>query len=121
LKNILFGNVLRENGSVMTVYQIHRLRESTRQQFRWAPHIAGVAIVKPKDYEPASTIEAESPYAAWLLLRDTEDVLKLGDVLEAPIGDLRIFKYIGFEQARWFVPEPAVSEQVSAEAPIAVA
>jgi hypothetical protein len=25
----------------------------------------------------------------------------------APGGELRILKYIGFEEARWYVPEPA--------------
>ncbi len=35
----------------MPVYQIHRLKETQRQQFRWAPHTSGVTIVKPKDYE----------------------------------------------------------------------
>jgi len=94
----------------MTVYQIHRLRESARQHFRWAPHIAGVTVVKPRDYEPASTIEAESPYAAWMTLRDTEDALQVGDILESPGAELRICKYIGFEEARWFVPEPVAEE-----------
>jgi|HubBroStandDraft_6_1064221.scaffolds.fasta_scaffold373871_1 hypothetical protein len=110
IKNIPLGNVLSENGFVMMVYQIHRLRESARQQFRWAPHIAGVSIVKSRDYEPASTIEAASPYAAWLMLREGEDALQVGDVLESPAGDLRIFKYIGFEEARWFVAEPIPTE-----------
>jgi len=97
----------------MTVYQIHRLRESARQHFRWAPHIAGVTVVKPRDYEPASTIKAESPYAAWMALRDTEEALQVGDILETPdteLRELRIFKYIGFEEARWFVAEPAPEE-----------
>lgn len=101
---------MSENGFVMMVYQIHRLRESARQQFRWAPHIAGVSIVKSRDYDPASTIEAASPYAAWLMLREGEDALQVGDVLESPAGDLRIFKYVGFEEARWFVPEPVPTE-----------
>jgi len=94
----------------MMVYQIHRLRESARQQFRWAPHIAGVSIVKSRDYEPASTIEAASPYAAWLILREGEEALQIGDVLESPAGDLRIFKYIGFEEARWFVADAPPTE-----------
>src|SRR5271165_321171 len=94
----------------MTVYQIHRLRESARQQFRWAPHIAGVSIIKTRDYEPGRTVEAESPYAAWLMLREGEDALQVGDVLESPAGDLRIFKYIGFEEARWFVAEQLPTE-----------
>lgn len=91
----------------MPAFQIHRLRESQRQQFRWAPHTSGVTIAKPKDYEPREVIEAESPYAAWIALRSTEEALQVGDILEYPGGELRIYKYIGFEEARWFVPEPA--------------
>ena len=91
----------------MPLYQIHRLRESQRQQFRWAPHTSGVTIVKPKDYEKGSTMEAATPYAAWLELRETEQALEVGDVIEIEGGELRICKYVGFEEARWHVPEPA--------------
>jgi hypothetical protein len=89
----------------MPVYQIHRLREAHRQQFRWAPHTSGVTIAKPRDYDPGSTVEADSPYAAWIALRESEEALQVGDILEAAGGDLRIYKYVGFEEARWFVPE----------------
>ena len=90
----------------MPAYQIHRLKESTRQQFRWAPHTSGVMVVKPRDYQKGATFEAASPYAVWLALRDSEDALLVGDLLELEGVDLRIFKYIGFEEARWYVPEP---------------
>jgi hypothetical protein len=90
----------------MPAYQIHRLKESQRQQFRWAPHTSGVTIAKPKDYERGALTEAASPYAVWLALRDTEEQLQVGDLLELESGDLRIYKYIGFEEALWFVPEP---------------
>ena len=33
----------------------------------------------------------------------------VGDLIEVPGGELRILKYIGFEEARWYVPEPAPS------------
>ena len=92
----------------MPAYQIHRLREAQRQQFRWAPHTSGITIAKPRDYEKGGDIEADSPYAAWLALRDAAGALQVGDILEAPSGDLRIYKYVGFEEARWFVPEPAL-------------
>jgi len=90
----------------MPVYQIHRMKDLPRQQFRWAPHTAGVTIVKPKDYEPADTVEAPTAYAAWIGRRGSDTPLDIGDILEAE-GELRILKYIGFEEARWFVPEPA--------------
>ena len=91
----------------MPSYQIHRLKESQRQQFRWAPHTSGVTIVKLKDYEKGSVAEAASPYAVWLNLRETEQALQVGDLVEVEGEVLRILKYIGFEEARWYVPEPA--------------
>lgn len=95
----------------MPAYQIHRLKETQRQQFRWAPHTPGVTIVKLKDYEPGQVVEAASPYALWLTLRDSETPIAVGDLIEVigqvPGGELRIFKYIGFEEARWYVPDPA--------------
>jgi hypothetical protein len=91
----------------MPAYQIHRLKESQRQQFRWAPHTPGVTVVKLKDYEASSTVEAASPYALWLALKETENAIAVGDLIEVPGVELRILKYIGFEEARWFVPEPA--------------
>jgi hypothetical protein len=91
----------------MPSYQIHRLKDAPRQQFRWAPHTPGVTVVKLKDYEPASVVEAASPYALWLALRESEDALAVGDLVEQQGGELRILKYIGFEEARWYVPEPA--------------
>lgn len=93
----------------MPAYQIHRLKETPRQQFRWAPHTPGVTVVKPKDYEPGPMVEAPSPYALWIALRESETRLAVGDLIEGGNGELRILKYIGFEEARWYVPEPAQS------------
>jgi hypothetical protein len=87
------------------------MKDTPRQQFRWAPHVSGVANVKPKDYEPSGEVDAENEYAAWALLRDSETPLSVGDILELPAGQLRICKYVGFDEARWFVPEtPAVAD-----------
>jgi hypothetical protein len=91
----------------MPAYQIHRLKETPRQQFRWAPHTPGVTVVKLKDYELGTVVEAATPYALWLTLRETEQAIAVGDLIEVPGGELRILKYIGFEEARWYVPEPA--------------
>ena len=93
----------------MPAYQIHLLKDSQRQQFRWAPHTSGVTIAKPRDYEKGRVVEAASPYAVWLALRGTEEELQVGDLLELESGELRILKYIGFEEARWYVPEPGPS------------
>jgi hypothetical protein len=104
----------------MPAYQIHRLKESQRQQFRWAPHTSGVTVAKPKDYEKGSLTEAASPYAVWLALRDTDDQLQVGDLLELENGELRIYKYIGFEEARWLVPEAASPQPEFPAAPTTV-
>jgi hypothetical protein len=94
----------------MPVYRIHRLKENQRQQFRWAPHTTGATDVRPKDYEQAGSVEAASAYSAWFALKDGAEALKVGDLLESESGDLLICKYVGFEAARWVLPEvkPAI-------------
>jgi hypothetical protein len=67
-------------------------------------------MVKPRDYQPAATgedlVEAETPYSAFFALRDTATPLEVGDLLEsAADGSLRIFKFVGFEEAQWALPE----------------
>lgn len=89
----------------MAIYRLHRMKENPRQQFRWAAHSSGVTNVKPKDYEPAGEFESSSFYALWQELRLTDNALQLGDLLELESGELRIFKYVGFEEARWILPE----------------
>ena len=94
----------------MQTYRIHRLKEHLRNQVRFAPHVSGTAAVKPRDYQPAATgedlVEAETPYAAFFALRDTPAPLEVGDLLEsAADGSLRIFKFVGFEEAQWSLPE----------------
>src|SRR5258707_14359488 len=105
----------------MPAYQIHRLKESHRQQFRWAPHTSGVTIAKPKDYEKGALTEGASPYAVWLALRDTDEPLQVGDLLELESGDLCIYKNIGFEEARWVVPESVPPRQPESQAAPATA
>jgi hypothetical protein len=90
----------------MPEYRVFRLKDNLRQQFRWAPHLSGITAVKPKDYEEAFTVEAATPYAAWSSLRGTEQELSIGDLLSMSENELRILKYIGFEEARWVIPEP---------------
>jgi hypothetical protein len=104
----------------MPAYQIHRLKDSHRQQFRWAPHTSGLTIAKPKDYEPGLIAEGASPYAVWLALRETEQALQVGDLVETVAGELRILKYIGFEEARWYVPEPLPQTTPQPDPPVEV-
>jgi len=90
----------------MPLFRIHRMKDSPRQQFRWAPHVSGSATVKPKDYEPAGEVEALNEYDAWQQLRASDQPLAVGDLLETESGQLRICKYVGFEPAQWLLPEP---------------
>ena len=90
----------------MPCYRVHRLRSHLRQSFRHAPHVSGAADVKPRDYVPGDTVEAPSPYSAYFVLRGSEIPLEPGDLLETGSGELRIFKFVGFEEARWVLPEP---------------
>ena len=95
----------------MPRYRIHRIKDASRESFRWAAHTGGLAVVKPKDYDPAGEVDAATPYAAWKELAANGDPLHPGDLLECETGEglsaeLQIAKYIGFEPARWYVPEP---------------
>jgi len=95
----------------MPDFHVHRLKDPQRQNFRWAPHTSGLTIVKPNHYEKREVVHAASPYAAWEQLRQSGQPLEVGDLLEIGEGELRICKYIGFEEARWFIPEaPAPAE-----------
>ena len=89
----------------MPLYRIYRMKDSPRQQFRWAPHVSGCASVKPKDYDQQGEIEALHEYDAWKSLRESGEALAVGDLLEADAGRLSICKYVGFEPAQWVLPE----------------
>jgi hypothetical protein len=62
--------------------------------------------VKPRDFEAGGEVEAANFYDAWMELRGTETALEIGDILESATGEIRILKYVGWEEARWHVPEP---------------
>jgi hypothetical protein len=89
----------------MPMYRIFRMKETERQRFRNAPHTSGTMMVKPKDYLEEGTVDAPTLYSAWALLKDTGNPLTVGDILRGPGDELRILKYIGFEEARWVIPE----------------
>ena len=89
----------------MPLYRIYRMKDSPRQQFRWAPHLSGCASLKPKDFLPGGEVQAGNEYEAWQLLRNSENQLAVGDLLEAEDGKLRVCKYVGFESAEWVLPE----------------
>ena len=91
----------------MPSFRIHRLKDHLRQNFRFAPHLSGTAGVKRRDYEAAAddAVEASSPYAAFFALREAPRPIHVGDILECEDGSLRIFKFVGIEEAQWVLPE----------------
>jgi hypothetical protein len=98
----------------MPSYRIHRLREAQRQQLnssRTVPWAAsGTVQLRVRDYEEAGEIVAANEYHAWHILRETGQPLKIGDLLQAGQGELKICKYVGFEAAQWLLPETKVPE-----------
>ncbi len=106
----------------MARYRIHRIKDTPKETFRWAAHTGGLALVKLKDYDLGTEIEANTAYAAWRLLQSRGEPLFPGDLLEivnpddSP-GTMQIVKYIGFESAQWFVPEPGTGR---AHAPVSI-
>jgi hypothetical protein len=102
----------------MPRYRIHRLKEIPSENFRWAPHTGGLAIVKFKDYEVNGEVEGSSLYAVWKALLVEGRPLRPGDLLEVAeaaetSGQLYITKYIGFEPASWYVPQPRSSAETA--------
>lgn len=101
----------------MPLYRVYQMKESPRQQFRWAPHVSGSAAVKPKDYEQRGHVEAQNEYDAWRLLREAGEPLAVGDLLETEDGRLSICKYVGFEPAAWVLPEIKPQPEPEAASP----
>jgi len=101
----------------MPSFKIHRLKDHLRQNFRFAPHLSGMASVKPRDYESAEevVVEASSPYSAFFALREAPQPIQVGDILEAEDGSLRIFKFVGIEGAQWVLPEVRPESTVRVE------
>ena len=97
----------------MPCYQIYRLKEGQRENFRWQPHTPGASTLKAKDYERDEMVEAISEYAAWMRLREDGRPLRVGDLLEIDGVSLRICKYIGFEEAAWHVPEGVAASRTA--------
>jgi len=98
------------------LFKIYRMKDAPREQFRWAAHTGGPAVIKSKDYEATGEISAATPYAGWKALSAEGAELRTGDVLEEVLPDgspgaLYIAKYVGLESATWFVPEPRPENQ----------
>lgn len=98
----------------MSVLRVFRLRDHLRQGFRNGPHMSGVSQVKPRDYQEDFTMECDSAYTAWATLRGTERAIQIGDLIEINGSDLKIAKFVGFDEARWVLPEAAESSAPNA-------
>lgn len=98
---------------LMGRFKIHRLKESAYQQFRWAAHTSGASQVRHRDYDLAGEVEGATAYDVWTALKDSDRPLRIGDLLESEGGDLRICKYVGFEEASWAVPEVKPAPEAS--------
>ena len=92
----------------MAMFRIYRMRPHVKQNFRWAPHVTGLATVKQRDYLPGAEIEAANEYALWAELKATESPLEIGDVVETG-NTLKICKFVGFESAQWAETEPTAA------------
>ena len=70
--------------------------------------------MKPRDYDPNGELEALNEYDAWRVMRESDDPLRVGDLLETADGQLRICKYVGFEPAEWLAAhaKPATETEV---------
>jgi hypothetical protein len=96
----------------MALFRIYRMRPHVKQNFRWAPHVAGLATVKQRDYLPGAEIEAHNEYALWAELKTSETPLEIGDLVETggESGNaLKICKFVGFESAKWAETEAATA------------
>ena len=102
----------------MARYRIYYLKDGHRQQFRQTPPAPDPVTLKMRDYVPGGEIEASSPYAAWKEMRTESGErrpIEVGDALETDAGALLVCKFVGFEEAHWWVPEPPLA--TTSEAP----
>jgi hypothetical protein len=97
----------------MASFRIYRMRPHVKMNFRWAPHVAGLATVKQRDYLPGDEFQAPNEYALWAELRNSEHALEVGDLLEMSGGALKICKFVGFESAQWAETEAVVASSVA--------
>lgn len=64
--------------------------------------------MRHRDYSESGQIEASGVYAAWAALKDSEQPLRIGDILEDDKGALRVCKYVGLEEAQWVVVQESL-------------
>jgi hypothetical protein len=100
----------------MASFRIYRMRPHVKQYFRWAPHVTGLATVKQRDYHAAGEFEASNEYALWAELKNSDQALEVGDLVEsiAEAGaGLKICKFVGFESAKWAETEAVTASSTT--------
>jgi hypothetical protein len=101
----------------MASFRVYRMRPHVRQSFRWAPHVSGLATVKQRDYLPDVEFQAPNEYALWAELKNSDQALQVGDLVETGGetggGELKICKFVGFESARWAETESVPASSVT--------
>lgn len=91
----------------MATFFIRRLRESQQEKFRWAPQPSTTTAMtlRPGDYRDDGEVEADSPYQAWQLLRQSNRDLRVGDALVDEGGAVHLCRFTGFETAAWAIAD----------------
>ena len=95
----------------MPGYRIHRLR-SPAPPVPLRPHVWNGAV-KPRDYEPGPSIKRLPPIPR--TSPAARGATRVGDLLESEDGTLRIFEFVGFEEAQWVLPEVKPELQAHSE------
>lgn len=105
----------------MPQYQLFRLIDSRRENYKNAAPEPGQTELRGRHYEPAGEVEAGSPYQAWRRLHNEAEesaspaVLDVGDVLRDRASDQwLVCNYWGFDPVQWNDAPPLTEEEMQA-------
>lgn len=105
----------------MPYYQLFRLIDSRRENYKNAAPEPGQAELRGRHYEPAGEVEAGSPYQAWRRLQkageepESPTGLDVGDVLRDRESDeWLVCNYWGFDPVQWNDAPPLTEEEMQA-------
>lgn len=109
----------------MPSYRIFQLRKDFVQPFQDKAPKAGCLTLRDSRYDEVGVITADSPYEAWLMLRQesrTDGVRELGvgDALQTGDEAPLICAWWGFESAEWMSAAQEGAIPVEAEEAVAV-
>lgn len=105
----------------MPQYQLYRLIDSRRENYKNAAPEPGQTELRSRHYELAGEVEAGSPYQAWRRLRtvgeepESPAALAVGDVLRNLESDeWLVCNYWGFDPVQWNDTPPLTEEEMQA-------